>query len=67
MVSLGVKIVGGVLLAGVAIWGVKRVIRQVKSNPVSEGYNPAKKKPMPALADKQEAYLAKTVFRQRTA
>lgn len=67
MVSFGVKIVGGVLLTGVAIWGVKRLIRQAKANPLSDAYNPSKKKPMPALADKQEAHLAKTVFRKRLA
>jgi len=65
--SLGVKIVGGVLVTGVAIWGVKRIIRQVKSNPVSEGYNPDKKKPMPRRALLQEQQLAKTVFRKRIA
>lgn len=65
--TLGVKIVGGVLLTGIAIWGVKRIVKQVKSNPLSDAYNPSKKKPMPALADKQEAYLAKTVFRKRIA
>ena len=65
MVSLGLKVVGGVLVAGVAIWGVKRLIKQAKSNPMSDSYNPSKKKPMPALTDKHEQHLAKTVFRRK--
>ena len=65
MAALAVKIVGGVLVAGVAIWGVKRLIKQAKSNPMSDSYNPAKKKPMPALTDKHEQHLAKTVFRRK--
>ena len=67
MAALAAKIAGGVLVAGVAIWGVKRLIKQAKSNPISDSYNPATKKPMPALADKQEQYLARTVLRKRTA
>jgi hypothetical protein len=65
MVSLGVKVVGGILLTGVAIWGVKRLIKQAKSNPMSDSYNPSKKKPMPALTEKHEQHLAKTVFRRK--
>jgi hypothetical protein len=67
MLSLGIKIAGGVLVAGVAIWGVKRLIKQAKANPLSEGYNPTKKKPMPRRALLQEQELAKTVFRKRIA
>lgn len=33
MAALAAKIAGGVLVAGVAIWGVKRLIKQAKSNP----------------------------------
>jgi hypothetical protein len=67
MALLGAKIAGGVVVAGALIWGVRFAMRRsaAKSNPLSDAYNPAKKKPMPALADKQEAYLARTVLRKR--
>lgn len=67
MVALAAKIAGVVLVAGVAVWGGKRLLKQIRANPMSDAYNPSKKKPMPRRALLQEQHLAKTVFRKRIA
>ena len=67
--SLAGKIVGGVFLGGVAIWGVKRLVRQVRSNPSSLG-NMTNSPELDIAAlpagRKQELTLSTTAFRRRS-
>jgi len=69
MYILAGKIVGGVLLGGLAIWGVKRLVRQVRSNPSSLG-NMTNSPELDIAAlpagRKQEKNLATTAFRRRS-
>jgi hypothetical protein len=69
MYILAAKIVGGVVLAGAAIWGVKQLVRQVRSNPSSLGnMTNSPEMDIAALpeAKKQELTLITTAFRRRS-